>query len=140
MKDYTSVSEKLVLSPRMERVYADILPRIKKWELRESTRCSELEWTGENPFLDEFAENPHAPYVICLAKAIVRSWLVTPVVIHPYEAVVGVTRPNYPYIEHFSWGIYCFENCAERLPEDFETRSKLGAAIERMAPFLVVIR
>ena len=32
MKDYTSVSEKLVLSPRMEQVYRDILPRIKSGE------------------------------------------------------------------------------------------------------------
>ena len=58
MKDYTSVSEKLILSPRMEQVYTDILPRIKKWEEREMTRCSELEPDGANPFLDEFLEHP----------------------------------------------------------------------------------
>ena len=78
MKDYTSISEKLILSERMERVYTGILPRIQKWEQRELTRCSEAETGGKNPFLDVFTENPDTPYVINLANAIVRSWLITP--------------------------------------------------------------
>lgn len=107
MRDYTSAAEKLILSPRMERVYRQILPRLKPWQQREMTYCSELEPEGKNPFLDVFLENPDAPYVINLANAIVRSWLVTPVVIHPDEALVGITRPAYPFMEHFSWGIVC---------------------------------
>lgn len=134
MKDYTRVSEKLVLSPRMEQVYRDILPRIKKWEEREATRCSELEPNGANPFLDEFLEHPHRSYVINLANAIVRSWLQMPVVIHPGEAIVGITRPNYPFMEHFSWGIYRFDYCAREHTADFEELGRISDAIERMSP------
>lgn len=134
MRDYTSVSEKMVLSERMERVYTGILPRIQKWENRESTHCSELDHGGKNPFLDVFLENPHAPYVINLANAIVRSWLITPVVIHRDEALVGITRPDYPFMEHFSWGIYHHEYCAKDHTNDFEELTKIGAAIERMTP------
>ncbi len=89
----------------MERVYTGILPRIQKWEQRELTRCSEAETGGKNPFLDVFTENPDTPYVINLANAIIRSWLITPVVIHQDEALVGIIRPYYPFMEHFSWGI-----------------------------------
>ena len=131
MKDYTSVAEKLVLSPRMERVYAGILPRIQKWENRESTLCSELE-PAANPFLDVFLENPDTPYVINLANAIVRSWLITPVVIHKDEALVGITRPTYPFMEHFSWGIWNFGYHADEHTDNFETLGKIGNAIERM--------
>ena len=132
MKDYTSVSEKLVLSDRMEKVYADVLPRIQKWEMRESTRCSEVEHGGRDPFLDVFMEAPDAPYVINLAKAIVRSWQVTPVVIHKDEALVGITRPNYPFMEHFSWGIVNYGCKADA--KDPAELSMIGAAIERMSP------
>ena len=130
MLDYTSVSEKLVLSDRMEKVYEDILPRLHKWEARESTLCAEMQPEGRDPFLDVFLEEPDTPYVICLAKAIVRSWLVTPVVIHPYEAVVGITRPTYPFLEHFSWGIVDHGYKADTMDPD-ELR-RLSAAIGRM--------
>ena len=56
MKDYTSITEKLVLSPRMEKVHEAILPRLQKWENRENTRCCELDTDGKNPFLDEFMD------------------------------------------------------------------------------------
>ena len=105
MMDYTSAKEKLQFSPRMEAVRQEILPRLKCRDLREGTFCSELDAGDQNPFLDVFLENPQEPYVINLANAIVRSWLQTPVVIHPNEALVGITRPTYPFMEHFSWGI-----------------------------------
>lgn len=134
MKDYTSVAEKMVLSPRMERVYAAVLPRIQKWEKREGTNCSELDHGGKNPFLDVFLENPKVPYVINLANAIVRSWLITPVVIHRDEALVGIVRPNYPFMEHFSWGIWNYGYCAREDTNDFEELGRISAAIERMTP------
>lgn len=105
MNDYRSTAETLVLSDRMESVHADVLARLKPRNARESTSTAECTPDGRNPFLDVFMENPDAPYVVKLAKAIVRSWMVTPMVIHRGESVVGVTRPRYPMIEHFSWGI-----------------------------------
>ena len=132
MTDYTSVTERLVLSQRMERVYKQVLPRLRPWQDRESTFCSELEPEGKNPFLDVFLENPHTPYVINLANAIVRSWLVTPVVIHRDEALVGVTRPAYPFIEHFSWGIVCNGFLAKEHWNDPSRLEAVGNAIERM--------
>ena len=134
MKDYTSITEKLVLSPRMEKVHGAILPRLQKWENRENTRCCELDTDGKNPFLDEFMEHPDTPYVINLANAIVRSWMITPVVIHPNEAVVGITRPNYPFVEHFSWGVRHYGFRANAHIQDFEQLQKIGAAITRMTP------
>lgn len=133
--NYTSVSEKLVLSERMERVYQQVLPRLNPvWQNREATHCSELESEGKNPFLDVFLENPDAPYVINLAKAIVRSWLITPVVIHRDEALVGIVRPLYPFLEHFSWGIECHGYEAQQHFGDYEQLKAVGAAIERMTP------
>ena len=134
MKDYTSIFEKLVLSERMERAHAGILPRIQKWENRENTRCSEVDPGAQNPFLDVFTENPDAPYVINLANAIVRSWLITPVVIHKDEAVVGITRPFYPFMEHFSWGIRHHGYQADQHTADFTELSKISAVIQRMTP------
>ena len=134
MKDYTCVSEKLVLSARMEKVHANILPRLQKRDDREDTRCSEVDTGGNNPFLDVFMENRDAPYVINLANAIVRSWLITPVVIHRDEALVGITRPFYPFMEHFSWGIRHHGYCACKHTGDFEELGRIGAAIERMTP------
>lgn len=132
MTDLTSVSEKLVLSRRMERVYEQVLPRLKPWQERESTLCSELEPEGRDPFLDVFLEGPDAAYVVTLARAIVRSWLDTPVVIHKDEALVGVTRPTYSFMEHFSWGIICNGYRAQEHWDDLVQLEMVGAAIERM--------
>lgn len=132
--DYTSVKEKLTLSPRMEEVYKDILPRLKDWKSREDTTCSEVNPGEKNPFLDEFIENPKEAYVINLANAIVRSWLETPIVIHPNEALVGITRPIYPFMEHFSWGIRHRGYHAENHTQDYHQLALIAEAIERMTP------
>ena len=133
MTNYRSTEESLVLSPRMEKVHADILPRLRDRFSRENTDTAEMGPDGKNPFLDVFVENPDAPYVICLAKAIVRSWLVTPVLIHKDEAIVGTTRPAYPIREHFSWGI---QGCDSYIIEadSVEERRKKALAMARMNP------
>ena len=105
MKDYRSIEEKLVFSHRMEEVYWAIRSRVKPNRLREDTNTSPVSTDGKDPFRDVFCEMPEKPYVIKEAIAIVRSWLVTPVVIFPGEALVGITRPRYPNIEHFHWGV-----------------------------------
>ena len=105
MTDYKRTDEKFEFSPRMARVKADIMPRLLPQSAREDTVCNLCETGGRNPFLDVFLEMPDAPHVIAHANAIVRSWLTTPAVIFPDEALVGIPRPRYPMMEHFSWGI-----------------------------------
>lgn len=105
MTDYTRTDEKFAFTPRMAKVKADIMPRLLPQEKREFTVCNLCEPDGKNPFLDVFREMPDAPHVIAHAHAIVRSWMVTPAMIFPGEAIVGIPRPGYPMMEHFSWGI-----------------------------------
>ncbi len=103
---YEYMERPMAFSPRMEAVRQDILSRIRPNRLREDTYTCPVEGeAGANPFLDEFLEHPHTPYVINLANGMVRSWLTSPCIIFPYEAVVGIPRPIYPVIEHFSWGL-----------------------------------
>ena len=104
---YNETTYRLTLSARMERVKADILPRLRQNRLREDTcTCPVPTDPTLNPFAEVFMENPDAPYVINLANAIVHSWDVTPCVIFPHEIIVGITRPFYTPHEHFSWGIH----------------------------------
>ncbi|MBR4866098.1 MAG: hypothetical protein IKU11_05395 [Clostridia bacterium] len=105
MKNYKSTEEKFVFSPRMEAVHRDILKRLKPNRQREDTKTSPVSAGGQDPFRDVFCEMADEPYVIKEATAIVRSWLVTPVVIFENEPLVGITRPDYPNMEHFHWGI-----------------------------------
>ncbi len=106
MTDYRNTEEKLEFTPRMALVKENILTRLKPYGSREGTDTSPAPYdNGLNPFVDVFEERPGEPLVTTLAHAIVRSWMVTPVMIFPHEAVVGITRPFYPVTEHFSWGI-----------------------------------
>ena len=105
MTDYKSLDEILSFSPRMESVLADVKARLLPNRVRESTATGPRDTLGLNPFADVFESMPDEPYEICLAHAIVRSWTVSPVVIYPGEALVGINRPQYPASEHFSWGI-----------------------------------
>ena len=102
---YRNAEKKLNFTPRMQVVEKDIRARLRLRNDRELTYIEPIPLDGRNPFADVFEEMPEAPYVIALAHAIVRSWLDMPCVIYPQEAVVGITRPTYPIIEHFSWGI-----------------------------------
>lgn len=105
MLKYTMIDEKLAFSERMKLVHENVLSRLCDRDTREGTSTSPAPFNGQNPFADVFEEMPDAPYVIALANGIVRSWLVTPVMIFPHEAIVGITRPRYPLLEHFSFGI-----------------------------------
>ncbi len=105
MRKYAMLDEALKFTERMELVQADIKTRLQPKDMREETYIQPITTDGRNPFADAFEEDPKAPYVIALAKSIVRSWLDTPCLIYKNEAVVGITRPLYPLMEHFSWGI-----------------------------------
>ena len=105
MQNYRSTDTHYAFSARLERVYGDMLRRLKPNRHREDTLTGPP-CNGKTPFLDVFEEmGGREPYVVCLAHAIVRSWMVSPVLIYPDEVLVGVTRPNYPHVEHFSYGI-----------------------------------
>ena len=105
MTDYKSTDEILSFSPRMEAVISDVKARLLPNRVREETDTGPRDERGINPFADVFERMEGEPYEICLAHAVVRSWLVSPVVIYPNESLVGINRPKYPAIEHFSWGI-----------------------------------
>nr|WP_296487047.1 pyruvate formate lyase family protein [uncultured Acetatifactor sp.] len=130
MRDYTSTEERIVLSSRMAAVKKEISQRLQIFTYREKTWCCPVEVDNlTNPFLAEFTEHPDAPYVINLANSIVRSWMETPFVIFENEAVVGITRPQYAMIEHFSLGI----RGAESVLEDPD-REQAEVLYRRLAP------
>ncbi len=134
MNNYRSTEEKLVFSPRMERVYKDVLTRLKGNRDREGTETSPVEPEGRDPFVDVFEEMPDAPLVIAQAHGIVRSWMVTPFLIFRDEPLVGITRPNYRNIEHFHWGIMTdgLRSHIDEKPEEEQARRR--ALIKRMEP------
>lgn len=104
MKNLHDTNEKYVFTESMRRIF-DAIPAREV-----PNRVKEMSWTntnldGKTPFLDAFEEYAGEPYVVKLAHAIVRSWLVTEKKIYPGDMVVGVTRPMREAHEHFSWGI-----------------------------------
>ncbi|MBQ7500974.1 MAG: hypothetical protein IJT91_08775 [Clostridia bacterium] len=134
MHNYFSTTEHLEFTPRIEKAYKEILPRLRNNREREGTITSPASAEGKNPFIDVFMENPDAPYVINLANSIVRSWTVTPVMIFPGEAVVGITRPPYPSMEHFSWGIRGAHHIVRHREEFGLTEEEANDFADRMEP------
>ncbi len=133
MKNYKSTEEKFIFSPRMAKVQEDVLGRLQPNRPRENTDTSPAEIGERTPFVDEFTEHPDRPYIINLAKAIVRSWMVTPIMIFKDEALVGITRPLYTAREHFSWGIHADRIFgAEDLGLNDEEMRKLARRMEPM--------
>ncbi|MBQ7670360.1 MAG: hypothetical protein IJS45_06540 [Clostridia bacterium] len=104
MKNLRDLNEKYVFSARMRRIFDAIPEREVPNRLKEETWVN-TELDGKTPFCDVFEEMADKPYLIKLASAIVRSWLVTKPVIYPGDIVVGVARPRREANEHFSWGI-----------------------------------
>ncbi|MBQ7379028.1 MAG: hypothetical protein IJW70_05035 [Clostridia bacterium] len=128
-----NIHDKLIFTDRMAHVHADILPRLRHRDAREGTFIDPVPPVG-NPFADVFEEMPDAPYVIALAHAIVRSWLDTPCVIYPHEAVVGITRPTYPILEHFSWGIQFHDHIYDHYNYPAGERERTDKLRDRMTP------
>lgn len=126
--------EKLIFTDRMAAVKADIHPRLRLRNAREDTFIEPIPRDGRDPFADVFEEMPDTPYVITLAHAIVRSWLTLPCVIYPHEAVVGITRPIYPVMEHFSWGIRFLDHPLHDCSYPETERARLDALYDRMTP------
>ena len=137
---YKNINDKLEFTDRFKRVEAGVRARLRPRDPREFTLIEPIPTNGKNPFADVFEQMPDAPYVIALAHAIVRSWLDMPCVIYPDEAVVGITRPTYPIMEHFSWGITFYDDKidAEHGFESEEAikteKARIEALRERMTP------
>ena len=104
MKDYTFTDERMRLCGRNEYTYNELMKRLKPRDIREGTGTG-LPNDGKTPFEDVFEEFPDEPYIICLAKGIVRSWLVGEKVIHKHEYFVGIPRPKRNLNEYFARGI-----------------------------------
>lgn len=103
--DYTYLDRKFEFSPEMRRVIDEVEPRLFPRDDREGTHTGPA-YDGKEPFLDEFEAAGDAPYSEALAKSIVRSWLECEPAVLPSEIIVGTTRPNRRFNEHFSYGIY----------------------------------
>ncbi len=134
MKDYRCIEKKIDFTDRMESVLEQVRGRAMTSLSREDTKCSPVQADGKNPFVDVFREMPEAPYVIAYAQGIVRSWMVTPVLIFPQEAIVGITRPIYPIIEHFSIGLRGVPDLQPENPEDPECVRQTEELKDRLAP------
>ncbi|MBQ7715313.1 MAG: hypothetical protein IJT70_05530 [Clostridia bacterium] len=104
MKDLHATNEKYVFSAKMRRIFDAIPGREVPNRLKEETWVN-TKLDGKTPFCDVFEEMADEPYLIKLAHAIVRSWLVTEPDIFDGDIIVGVTRPRREANEHFSWGI-----------------------------------
>ncbi len=132
MTDYRSTEEKFEYSPDMEKVYADMLARRKDNRTREGVETGNPP-DGKTPFFDVFIECRGEPYPIKLAKAIVRSWLVTEPTMHDGEYLVGFPRPTRPIHEHFHIGIVR-ERHILKDPAYIDRFDELNALMTEMRP------
>lgn len=131
---YTMIDEKLQFTDRMKLVKENILTRLKPRDAREGTHVEPVPSGQRNPFADVFEAYPDDSYVLNLARSIVKSWLDTPCLIYPHEAIVCITRPSYPIREHFSWGI-CFEDwCIDEKGYPKSEHDRVNALREKMTP------
>ena len=132
MTDYSSTREKLCFSPRMQPVYAALRARLLPYARREGTATSPAPAGGKNPFLEVFSQAGEEPYEITLARAIVRSFEATPEILYPGEVLLGVPRPVFPLMEHFSWGIVRHDDVLDR-PEYASCRDEMLRETERLS-------
>ncbi len=102
--NYTYTDKKLVFTSRAEMIKADIKKKLKVRGYREGTFTNNV-YDGKEPFLDAFETMTDEPYAVVLATAIAQSWVLSPVIIHPGEVIVGENRPSRRFAEHFSWGV-----------------------------------
>ncbi len=104
MKNYRSTEEMFEYSSDLEKLYSELQTRIKPNRVREMTDTGP-EPDGKTPFMDVFREFSEESYPIKLAKAIVRSWLVSEPILFDGSYLLGFARPTRPFYEHFSYGI-----------------------------------
>ncbi|MBQ8914603.1 MAG: hypothetical protein IJ046_00330, partial [Clostridia bacterium] len=104
MLDYRSCEEKFEYSERVERVRADVFKRMRTNRFREDTLTGTAP-DGKEPFVDIFLETRGEPFPSRIAKAIVRSWMVSEVPIYEGDLLIGCQRPERIVREHFSFGI-----------------------------------
>ena len=129
MMDLHSTDEKYVFTERMRRIFDAACEREVPNRLKEETWVN-TELDGKTPFCDVFEEMAGEPYLVKLANAIVRSWLVTYPRIYPGDIVAGVTRPRREANEHFSWGVVGQVWCDE-IKESAAYRDKYGEVLRR---------
>ena len=133
---YTDTDIRFEFPRDAARYCTEMEKRLKPQGVREGTHTGP-EPDGKNPFLDVFESMPDEPYPIVLGHAIVRSWLESPVVIRPYERIVGVPRPGRPLVEHFSFGIqradHMLQDPAYSEKAD-ELRRRMDAVADRLVP------
>ncbi|MBR6735663.1 MAG: pyruvate formate lyase family protein, partial [Oscillospiraceae bacterium] len=135
MTNYKNPDIRLEFTERMKKVKENIHSRLRRRDERECCWLNTVSNHGMNPFADVFEENPDEAYVINLANAIVRSWLVTEKVIYPHETIVGIVRPNYPAMEHFSSGIVIqYDDAMEKLGYCKEEIERTKALSNRFMP------
>lgn len=132
MLDYRSTEERFEYSPDLRRVYDDLQRRLKPNRDREMTRTGP-ECDGKTPFIDVFLSTKEEPYAIRLAKAIVRSWMVTEPVLWDGDYLIGSVRPARPVSEHFSIGIRVERHVLDR-PAYAEKRESLNKIIDELMP------
>ncbi len=98
------IYEKYDFTGRIKKIRDGITPRLKKNRIREATETGYPD-DGKQPFIDAFKNNPDEPYIICYAKGIVDSWLVSEPHIFEGDYFVGFPRNERAIKEHFSWGL-----------------------------------
>lgn len=135
MTNYKNPDVRLEFTERMQKTKDGIHPRLRDRNHREDTHINVVSTHGMNPFVDVFEENPEDSYVVNLARGIVRSWLVTEKVIFPHEAVVGIVRPDYPVIEHFSWGLKFDDEAYKETPDPKAAEERTDRLRHILEPF-----
>lgn len=131
-----AVEQSFVFTSAIDALRAATVARLKPNRVREATFTGP-EPDGRTPFLDAFEYMPDAPYAVCLAEAIVRSWLESPIVIDRTDLLAGVPRPKRVLFEHFSWGIQYHEDMLDDpayAPRKAELRSRIEQQGARLFP------
>ncbi len=107
------VDERYVFSDVTRPIYEGVVSRNDDARIVQGL-FNRLPDDGKTPFEDVFEQNPNAPYVICLAKAIVESWMSAEAHIFDSDILLGYPRPERPITARFCWGIECEGELSDR--------------------------
>lgn len=136
MLDYRSTEERFEYSDRLNTVYADVVKRMRTNRFREYTLTGTPP-DGKEPFIDVFLETEGEPFPTRIAKAIVRSWMVTEVPIHPGDVLIGFPRPERIVREHFSYGIQDHRHMFDWCDIYKNRRDELEPILDKLCPQFV---